>query len=100
MREDILLAPAGEVEPGAGGQEAEAGGGEFGTALAGEPRSEALLERVQMEDVGGGVGELRLAQRVGGPVGTLLHLRELDIEEVLDQVLEPVPVGVGTGQLG
>ena len=53
-----------------------------------------------MKHVGGRVGELRLGQRVGPPVGRLLLLGDLDAEQFARQVLEPVPVGVGAGELG
>ena len=41
-----------------------------------------------------------LRQRVGAPVRRLLLLREIDAEQFLHEVLEPVPVGVGARELG
>ena len=67
-------------------------------AFAGEPHLELCLERVQVDDVGGGVGELGLAQRIGGPVRALLLLGKLDAEKLAHQVLEAVPISVGPGE--
>jgi hypothetical protein len=53
---------------------------------------------MQMQHVGSGVFELRLRQRLGGPVGRLLLLGQIDLEQFLGHVLESVPVGVGAGQ--
>src|ERR1700693_2923020 len=98
MRKHVFLAPAGKVEFGAGGQEAETGRRKLAAPLARQPRVEALLERMQVDDIGGGIGELRLAQRFRRPIRALLLFREIDVEKVLDEILEAVTVGIGAGQ--
>src|SRR5262249_56656849 len=58
------------------------------------------LERVQMQDIGGGVAQLLVAQGVGAPVGCLLLLGELDAQKLLAEVLQPEAVGEGARELG
>ncbi len=53
---------------------------------------------MQVEHVLGGVALLRVAQRRRPPVRALLALVELDAEELANQVLESVAVGVGPHQ--
>jgi hypothetical protein len=48
MTENVLGGPAGKVEPGAVGQEAEACRGKFGAAFAGQHRVKLFLERVKI----------------------------------------------------
>ena len=48
-----------------------------------EPRREHGVDRVEVADVGGGIGELRVAQRPALPVGPLLLLRERHAEQLL-----------------
>src|SRR5262249_37989787 len=52
MREDVLGAPAGEVEPHPFGQEPEAGLCQFGAALARQHDVELLAQGMQMQHVG------------------------------------------------
>src|SRR5262245_11184936 len=84
--EDVLLAPAGEVELGARREAAEDGFRQRGAPLTRQHLVEPRLERVQVEHVGGGVFELRRAELGAAPVGGLLLLAELDAEQVADQV--------------
>src|SRR3954469_5583482 len=74
MGEDVLLAPAQKVEPRTVRQEPEAGLRQRLAALARQHGVEFCLERMQMQHVGGGVGDLRLAEFLCAPVGTLLLL--------------------------
>src|SRR5947207_1432483 len=66
--------------------------------LAGEHAIEPGLERVQMQHVGGGIGDLGLGQVGRPPVGELLLLGEVDPEQLAHEVLEPVLVGIGAGE--
>ena len=59
VREDVDLVPAGEVEPRPVRQEVEAGLRELRPPLARQPRVERRLQPVQVEDVGGGIVDLR-----------------------------------------
>ncbi len=93
-----LLPASGKIEADACRQEGEAGGGDFAALLAGEQHLELLLQGVEMQDVGRRVGDLRLGQRLGRPVRTLLLLREIDAEQFAGEILEAVAVGVGAGQ--
>ena len=80
MREDVHSPEAGEIEPHPLGQIGEGGAGEAVAAFALEHGVELLAQRVQIENVGGGVGELGVAQRLGAPVGGLLLLGDLDAD--------------------
>ncbi len=55
---------------------------------------------MQIEHILGGILLLRIAQDMSAPIGALLLLVELDAEQLLDEVLEAMPVGIGAGKLG
>src|SRR5438270_182937 len=95
VREYVLLRPTGEVEQSTGGQEVEAGLGKRGAILASQPLVELVLELVEKAHVTGSIVALRVAELVGAPVAGLLLLRDVDVQKVLDEILEAVPVGVG-----
>ena len=76
MREDVLFGPAHQVELRARRQEAEAGLGFAGAALARQPRRQHLAQPVQIEHVGRGVFELLRRQRVGAPSPTIAAIFE------------------------
>src|SRR5262249_6859641 len=104
MGKDVLGGPAGEVEPHPIRKEAKTGRREVRATLADEDRVELLLERVQVQHVRCRVGELRVGQRFGAPIGELLLLRQVDAQHLAHEILEAVLVGVGTrdprGDLG
>ena len=58
MRENVRLLVAQQVEPGPGRQEGEAGLGQLQAPLADQQRLQLRPQGVQMQHVGGGVGEL------------------------------------------
>ena len=60
--------------------------------------SSLSLQRMQIEHVVGRVGDLRLGQRVGAPIGQLLLLGDVLAEQVLGQILQAMLVGVGATQ--
>src|SRR5271165_5918627 len=74
MGENILGGKAGEIEPHPLGQEAEARAGQRLAAFAGQHGVEPGLQRMQMRNVGRGVGHLRIAQFRSPPVRRLLLL--------------------------
>src|SRR5262245_55283032 len=78
--EYVLRCPASEVEAGAIGQEPEAGRRQFLASLARQQRIELSLEGVQMQHVGGRIGDLGVGQVGRTPVGKLLLLRQVDAE--------------------
>ena len=80
MGEDILGRPAGKIEPRPVGQEAEAGRRELPAAFPHQHRVELLLEGMQMQHVGGGIGDLRLGERLRAPIRELLLLGNIDAE--------------------
>src|SRR6516164_9821622 len=104
MGKDVLGGPAGEVEPYPVRQEAKTGRREFGAPLPDEDGVELFPERVQVQHVGRRVGELRVGQRLGAPIGKLLLLGEVDAQHFTHEVLEAVLVGVSArdprGDLG
>src|SRR5512146_2667374 len=95
VREDVLLGPAGEIEQCARGNEFEAGLGERDAILALQPLVEFLLQRVEIADIARRIIPLRIRQLVGAPVARLLLFRHVDVQQLLDQVLKPVTVGIG-----
>src|SRR5438874_1663587 len=98
--EDVDLRPAGQVQPGAAGQEAESGLGQLGAALAFQQGIQLGLERMEVQHIGGGVVELFLAQRLGAPVGGLLLLGQVDAQKLPAEILEAPAIGEGAGELG
>ena len=78
MGENVLLRPARQVEPGPVGQEAETGLRQFGAAFPRQQDVQLLLQRVQMEHVGGRIGHLRLGQLPRRPNRRLLLLGQVD----------------------
>src|SRR5882757_1300125 len=98
MRENVLGLPAAEVELGPGGEKFETGFCKLSAAFAHQHGIEAFAQGVQMQYVGGGVGELRLAQALRTPVARLLLLRQIDIQHLAHQILQAVAIGVGSGK--
>ena len=100
VREDIDVRPAREIEAGARRQEAEGGLGQLGAALALQHGVELGLQGVQMQHVGGGIGQLLVGQPVGAPVGGLLLLGQVDAQQLRQRSFRPAAVGEGADQLG
>src|SRR5437016_9317038 len=86
MGKYVLLGPAGEVEPDPVGQEAVAGGRQRLAPLAGQHAVQLGLERVQVQHVGGGIGDLGLGEVGRTPVGELLLLGEVDPEQFAHEI--------------
>src|SRR5712691_2818299 len=93
MREDVLLRPAGQIKQGACRQEIKAAAGQVGAPLARQHRVESRPQRVQVQHVRGGIAQLLFGQRRRPPVRALLLLLQIDAEQVLAQIPEPMPVG-------
>src|ERR1700722_10953704 len=74
MRENILGVPALQIEPRPRRQKFETGLRQPEAALAGEHGIEALAQRMQMQDIGSCIGQLRLAEALRTPVARLLLL--------------------------
>src|SRR5260221_3267232 len=98
VREDVLDAPATEIEQRPGRQEIEAGLGEHLAPLARQHGVELRLERMEVEHVRRGVAQLLVGELGGAPIRGLLLLRELDAEQIAAQILEPMTVGEGAHQ--
>lgn len=97
--EDVLLGPAEPVQPGASGEEVKTGLREFGPAFTRKAAVQFLTQAVKIANIGSRVLALRFIDFRTAPVGALLLLRQRDAEQFLDEVLEPVPIGVGPRQL-
>src|SRR5262249_54517770 len=82
MGENILGRPAGKIEPDPVGQEAKAGFGELPAPFAGEDGVELLPQGVQVQDIGRRIGELRLGEGLGAPIGELLLLGQIDAQHL------------------
>ena len=65
MGKDVLGRPAAEIETRAVGQETETGGGQFIAALARQHHVQFFAQRMEMQHIGRGIGDLRIGQRVG-----------------------------------
>src|SRR6266404_323288 len=98
MREDIDLGPAGHVQTGTRGQEAEGLLRQLLPPFPLQQRIELGLERMQIEHVRRRVGHLLVGQGVGAPVGGLLLLGEVDTQQVAAKILEAEPVSEGTDE--
>ena len=79
-------------------QKVEAGRSELGPPLARQPRVQRRAEPVQVENVRGGILDLRLAQLGRAPVARLLLLGDVDLEKLARQILQPMSVGIGPDQ--
>src|SRR5262249_24793654 len=71
MGKDILRRPAREVEPHPIRQEAEAGIRQRSAPLPRQHGVELGLQRVQMQDVRGRIGDLRIGELARAPIGKL-----------------------------
>jgi len=100
MGEEVDVFPPGHVQQGAVRQELETGPRETVAALALQHLVEPRAQGVQVQDVGGGVGHLLVAEPGRAPVGALLGLGEVHPDQLLGDVLKPVAVGVGPRELG
>src|SRR5690606_16613148 len=99
VREDVLVGPSVEVEADARRQELEAGAGDLEPALAGEALLEDFRHPVEEAHVRRRVLALRLAELGRAPVARLLLLGDLLAEQLADDVLEAVAVGIGAHEL-
>ena len=98
MREDVGLGPTGKIQPSAGRQEIERGLRKVGPALPRQPLVQFFLELVQVQNIAGRIGELRIGERFRAPVAHLLKLGDVDVEQFIEQVLQAMSVGVGADQ--
>src|SRR5579862_281281 len=96
--EDVLLRPPFEVKQDTRRQEPERGLRQLGSPLSREHRVEPDAQRVQMKDIGRGVAQLLVGQRRRAPIRALLLFRQIDVEQILAQIAQPVPVGKGADQ--
>src|SRR5579862_7531326 len=78
MREDVLLRPAFEIKQSACRQEIKAAARQFGAVLARQHHVESRAQRVQVQDVGGGIAQLLVSQRGRAPIRALLLLFQFD----------------------
>ena len=74
VAENVVIRPTGNVEPGAGGQEIEAGLRHVGPALALQPLDHDLVKAMQVTDIGSRIITLRLVDFRSAPIGALLRL--------------------------
>ena len=68
MREDVDIFPAGEVQRGTMGKISEAGRRQLGATFAREHGIQLFPQGMQIENVGRGIGKLRLAHDVSTPI--------------------------------
>src|SRR5256885_16761085 len=93
-----MLGPAGDIEQSSGRKEVEAGLGERHSVLTLETLVELRLELMQITDIARGIIALRITELVGPPVAGLLRLGQIDVEQLLHQVLQPMTVGVSRSE--
>src|SRR5690606_36076265 len=99
VSEDVPVGPTGKVEPRACGQEVEARLGDRRATFACEALFKDRGHAMQITHVGRRVFALSVAEFRGAPIAGLLLLGDLFAKQLADEVLEPVTVGVGAGQL-
>ena len=92
MCEDVDLFPAGQIQFGARREKVKTGLRQLSAVFAGKHGIERGLQGMQMGDIGGGVSELLFRELRRPPIGTLLFLRQFDVQEFAHQVFEAVPV--------
>ena len=100
VRENVGIVVAEQVQAGSGRQEGEARFGQGEPVFTNEQGLKAGPEGVEVEHVGGGVGELLRRQFGRAPVRTLLLLVEFDSQQFLAEITQAVTVGEGAHQLG
>ncbi len=93
MSENIDFGPSGQIQFGPRRQKIKAGLGQGGAAFAGQHLVQLVPEGMQMNDVGGGIPQLFLAQFGRSPIRRLLLLLQFDAQQLLAKILEPMPVG-------
>src|ERR1700730_3679745 len=99
VREYVRIRPAAKVELDPRRQEAETGLRQGSPIFPGQHLIEPFLQRMQVQNVGGGIGELGVSELRGTPIGTLLLLGKIDPQKFAHQILEAVLVRVGAGEL-
>jgi len=87
MAEDVVIRPAGKVEPGTCRKEVEAGLRDFCAVLAGQTHDQDFMHRVQIAHVGCGIVLLRIGQFRSAPVAGLLLLGHFLAEQFAHEVL-------------
>src|SRR4030095_4808214 len=98
MGKDIDLRPASEIEQRPRRDELETSFGQFDAIFPGQPDVELLLEAMKMAHVTGGIFALCVGDIGSSPVAGLLLLRKIGASQLLDQILEAMPVGIGADQ--
>ena len=98
--EYVLIVPAQQVELGALGQETETSFRDVHATLPGQHHVQLVPQRVQVQHIGGGVGQLRLAEGLRRPVGGLLLLGEIDPQQFAHQILQTMPIRIGAAKFG
>src|SRR6185503_126885 len=86
MFENIEILVTRQIEKRPGRQESETGERELLAVLARQHGVELGLERMEMEDVGGGVALLLFGQNRRAPIRALLLLRQLDVQELAAKI--------------
>ena len=87
MGKNVLGGETGKVEPHPLGQEAKTRRGQLLPPLARQHGVQPFLERVQINDVGGGLGDLRVGQLAGAPIRRLLLLGQVLPQHLAHEIL-------------
>jgi hypothetical protein len=78
-----------------GRQELETGRGVFDTLIAEQAFGQLVAQRMKVKHVGRRIFQLGLRQGFGRPVGLLLRLRDIDVQQLSQIVLEAVSIRIG-----
>src|SRR5579875_3893261 len=98
VRKNVRIPPSQQIELCPNRQEGEGGGGELGAPFARQHGIELVAQRMQVQHIGSSIGKLSLRKIGSPPVGRLLLFRQFDPQELASEVLQSVPIGVGSGQ--
>ncbi len=98
MGENVVGGKTREIEPNPVRQETKTRRRQLVAALPHQHGVQPLFERMQIEHVGGSVGNLRVGEFRRTPIRQLQLLRQVVPQNLANQVLEAVLVGVGAGE--
>ena len=99
MAEDVLVGPAGDIQPRPCWKKSETGLREFHPPFAVQTFDEHVVQPVEKAHVRRGILALRIVEGGRAPVARLLLLGDVFVEQLVDQVLQTMAVGVGARQL-
>lgn len=100
MAKNINIVPAQKIEAAAGIEEVKTALCNVEAAFADETCSQDGAQLMQVKHIRRRVIELRVGEFIGSPIAALLLFGQIDTEEFLANILEPMTVCVGPHEAG